>query len=306
MANRNHTYRPDETRNGIDKNILEDILASLGEQEAQEFLDMYKDIEELGGWQKVDKEKAWQNIQSKIKPARRMNILRYAAVVLLLIFSGIAIYLSMGKDRVYHSGATVQHIVLDDGSDVIMQPHTALTVEKGFAVKSRNVSLEGEAYFDVAKDKTKPFVIHTANAKIKVLGTKFYVRAAKDATGVDLYEGKVNVIGAKGKQAAIRPGQSAEVTDDGVKVSDRNAGKKAIAFGDMKLDNITLEEAIDRFNKLYGKKVIVLDNSASELQKQKIYMTVRNASVREFINGLELIFNISVTYSKGQYVISKS
>ncbi|MEX0721525.1 MAG: FecR domain-containing protein [Balneolaceae bacterium] len=69
---------------------------------------------------------------------------------------------------------------LADGSKVMINAASKLTVPAGFPSKSRDVYLEGEAYFDVQSDKEKPFIVNSKHTFIKVLGTKFGVRAYPD------------------------------------------------------------------------------------------------------------------------------
>lgn len=69
---------------------------------------------------------------------------------------------------------------LADGSKVMLNAASKLTVPAGFPHKSREVHLEGEAYFDVQSDKEKPFIVNSEHTFTKVLGTKFGVRAYPD------------------------------------------------------------------------------------------------------------------------------
>jgi transmembrane sensor len=70
-------------------------------------------------------------------------------------------------------------IVLPDGSSVWVNSGSKLTYDRSFNANTREVELDGEAYFDVVKDASRPFVVHTAGIDIKVLGTAFNVRAYK-------------------------------------------------------------------------------------------------------------------------------
>jgi transmembrane sensor len=66
---------------------------------------------------------------------------------------------------------------LPDGSKVMLNAGSSLRIPAGFNRAGREISLEGEAFFDVARDGSKPFVIHTSRMDIKVLGTSFNVKA---------------------------------------------------------------------------------------------------------------------------------
>ena len=86
-------------------------------------------------------------------------------------------------------------INLPDGSKVWLNGDSKITYAEDFRNKTREVHLSGEAFFDVAKDKTKPFIIHTRTIKLKVLGTSFNVRSYDNEkeTETALVHGSVEV-----------------------------------------------------------------------------------------------------------------
>ncbi len=89
----------------------------------------------------------------------------------------------------------VQKITLADGSTVWLNRNSRITYNKNFNDRIRSVTLEGEAYFEVAKNPQKPFIVIADNVQTKVLGTSFNVKAFPDRQTIEvaLVEGKVNV-----------------------------------------------------------------------------------------------------------------
>ncbi|MFT3902757.1 MAG: DUF4974 domain-containing protein [Niabella sp.] len=87
------------------------------------------------------------------------------------------------------------NLVLPDGSQVWLNADSKISYGRDFGKDSRELHLEGEAYFDVKKDAAHPFVIHTRALDVKVLGTAFNVRAYKDEpqTETTLIRGKVEI-----------------------------------------------------------------------------------------------------------------
>lgn len=69
------------------------------------------------------------------------------------------------------------NIMLPDGSHVVLNGNSTLTYDKYFDKETREVQLNGEAYFDVTKNPDRPFIIHTHQMDIKVLGTAFNVKS---------------------------------------------------------------------------------------------------------------------------------
>lgn len=111
------------------------------------------------------------------------------------------IYVAVPVSVTAPAGAFVT-VALPDGSDVELNSGSALSYARGFwrlpfvAADERTVQLSGEAYFDVERG-ARPFVVETADARVRVLGTAFNVRSRDDAgTIVTVEEGRVEVLGA--------------------------------------------------------------------------------------------------------------
>jgi len=103
-------------------------------------------------------------------------------------------------------------LILADGSKVWLNSASSLRFPTSFTGKSRDVELDGEGYFEIAKDASKPFHVKTRTQDIEVLGTHFNVNAYNDeeATKTTLIEGKVKVSQSlKGQSAILKPGEQA-------------------------------------------------------------------------------------------------
>ncbi len=113
-------------------------------------------------------------------------------------------------ERVNTSGKQ-QVIKLTDGTQVVLYPQSRLSFAETFPADQRTVYLSGDAYFQVAKDPKRPFLVHTTDLVTKVLGTSFFVRArdASDKTLVEVREGKVSVF--KQKEFAARKNVKSKV-----------------------------------------------------------------------------------------------
>jgi len=106
-------------------------------------------------------------------------------------------------------------IVLVDGTKVWLNSDTKIKYPGTFSKNQRDVYLEGEAFFEVSKNPHQPFVVHTTGISVKVLGTKFNVKAYPDEDNVEtsLFEGKISLLMTNpwSKEMAVkevRPGQS--------------------------------------------------------------------------------------------------
>lgn len=139
----------------------------------------------------------------------------------------------------------VINIVLSDGSKVWLNAGSSLTYPVAFTTNERKVELTGEGYFEVAKDAAKPFIVHTGNQQVKVLGTQFDINAYGDNIKTTLLEGKV-VVNGLGKTVILKPGQQAKLINA--------AGTINVA------DNIDVEDAIAWKNGLFQFKSATIES----------------------------------------------
>lgn len=130
------------------------------------------------------------------------------------------------------AGAQYQ-VMLSDGTAVWLNAGSSITYPASFTGMVRTVDITGEAYFEVAKNPAKPFIVSTGNMSVKVLGTHFNVNAYNDEHTINttLLEGSVEVINKiNGQISAIVPGQQAQFLRSGdVKVKAVNT-ENAVAW----------------------------------------------------------------------------
>ena len=102
-------------------------------------------------------------------------------------------------------------IVLADGTRVWLNSATKLIFPQNFTGKERRVMLSGEAFFDVARDESKPFIVETSRMDVKVLGTRFNVNAYTDneVVSTTLVDGSVEVASGTQKPITLVPGEQA-------------------------------------------------------------------------------------------------
>ncbi|MBB2147743.1 FecR family protein [Pedobacter gandavensis] len=107
-------------------------------------------------------------------------------------------------------------IALPDGTMVWLNAASSLKFPSSFTGKDRLVALTGEAYFEVAKDKKRPFKVKTEEQEVEVLGTHFNINAYDDEQGVKttLLEGSVKVKLPSNKSALLKPGEQSLVLND--------------------------------------------------------------------------------------------
>jgi len=120
------------------------------------------------------------NVRTLHHPTKTSSVwMRVAAALLLVVVSGFIInyFISSNKTMVIETADATQEITLPDGSQVTLNKNSQLAYTNDFGKETRSVSLKGEAFFDVARDPQKRFVISANEATVEVLGTSFNVQA---------------------------------------------------------------------------------------------------------------------------------
>lgn len=138
-------------------------------------------------------------------------LLRFAAVLIPPLLAGGVAWLFFDRPVIQQSAMVTMavpdtlgaqcRIDLTDGSNVFIRPGSSVSYAEDFGSgDKRRVVISGEAYFDVAKDSLKQFIVETAGINVTVLGTRFDVEASpdKEFTTITLYQGLVDVSGLAG------------------------------------------------------------------------------------------------------------
>jgi ferric-dicitrate binding protein FerR (iron transport regulator) len=131
----------------------------------------------------VEKQTLGETKVIAITPNRSFSVLKIAATVTILAIATYFITTSLKTDQVQSEKISVlseqnlKEVALPDGSKVRMNANSAITYNTGFGKTNRNVTLIGEADFDVMSNKDLPFVIDAGASRIEVLGTKFDLSA---------------------------------------------------------------------------------------------------------------------------------
>ncbi len=133
-----------------------------------------------------------------------VNIYRKVAAVILIPMVGLGILYLLnhrGPSAIQYTETIAprgqkSQIVLSDGTKVWLNSDTKIRYPGQFDKNQRDVYLDGEAFFEVTKNKHQPFLVHTLGPDVKVLGTKFNVKAYPDENQVEtsLFEGRVDLI----------------------------------------------------------------------------------------------------------------
>lgn len=160
-------------------------------------------------------------------------------------------------------------VLLPDGSLIYLNAASSLTYATSLNERGKRVvRLRGEGYFEISKDKSRPFVVETDKQKVEVLGTHFNINAYEDepAIATTLLEGSVNV-SAYEKSQILKPGEQALTVNNGIRVRSVNA-ESFIDWknGDFYLNNLDFRTAMRKIARWYDLEVIYDDSVQEDIQ----------------------------------------
>ena len=205
-----------------------------------------------------------------------------AAAAVALVFVGVTLVAEWpaGGDRYATRVGEQRQLMLTDGSRVMLDTDTAITVK--FVDDARRVSLDqGQAYFTVAHDAARPFTVDAGGARVLAMGTQFDVHRQGDTVDVTLIEGRVRVSADDQPTAHLRVGQGVTLKGEHVsfiKTVD-TASATAWTRGRIVLDGMTLQGAISAVNR-YVDTPVRLD--AQGFAEARISGTVDTGDARSF------------------------
>ena len=152
-------------------------------------------------------------------------------------------------------------LTLPDGTVVHLARNTRIIYPDRFAENQRDVYLEGEGYFIVAKDKSKKFVVHTKSTTTVVYGTEFNVYAPEsDDCQITLVTGSIGVTADNGPEIKLTPGEQANVVDGQMSVAQADLEPiKAWNSGHTEFEDWTLGRVMEILAKWHGMKSNIID-----------------------------------------------
>lgn len=177
------------------------------------------------------------------------------------------------------AGQRIQ-LELSDGTQVWLNARTKIEYPAAFVGKDRRVKLDGEAYFQVAKNASKPFIVQTSKGDVEVLGTKFNVESYSDDNTFTtaLMEGAVKVT-AGGYQCNLKPNQMAYLKDGKIRVAPiEDYNPYRWREGIISFKNETFPDIIHKFEKYYGVEFRI-ENKASDEVLVKILLNEKEAKL---------------------------
>jgi ferric-dicitrate binding protein FerR (iron transport regulator) len=215
-------------------------------------------------------------IPAKKQPALKRRLLqdslKVAAVVLLLItcsyfYSDYRLNrLSRPMQNIFVPPGSRTSLTLVEGSTVWLNSNTTMKYP-GFFRDERVVALEGEGFFDIARDAGKPFIINTGKYSLEVLGTSFNIETYNDRSDfeVALFTGRLKLYEANGDTVYLNAGETATLTDGRLVVSATNYNKYRWTEGLIVIEDESFEDIMFLFEKYFDVKVVIQTGKVKDL-----------------------------------------
>jgi len=201
-------------------------------------------------------------------------------------------------------------VTLDDGTRVHLNNNSTLIYPDNFGIRNRMVELSGEAYFMVAHDKSRKFIVHTQDGDIAVYGTEFNVKTSmasieedEPSTEIVLVKGSISVA-SKGKEQMMKPGQKWSVLKGQTSLADVDV-EPYIAWntGTFMFHDCTLEKLMKVLSMWYNLDVVYKDRDISKLRFTGTLD--RYESFGHTKRAIEIVTGLKIEVQDGKALIGK-
>lgn len=253
-------------------------------QEYERFRKIWNNSKNIAAKSNVDVDDAWtrfqQRVEQKDKPTGNAipfpntnkrtfgTWLRAAAIILLIAGGGLTAYKMSNSITTVNSELAVITETLPDGTVVTLNKNSSISYHKNFKGDTRNVTLHGEAFFDVTPNKAKPFIIDVDGVTVRVVGTSFNIKSTELRTEVVVATGIVTV--SKNNNAVKLTPNEVAIVETG-----SNAPVKTISKDDLYnyyktkefiCDRTPLWRLVEVLNEAYNKDIKIRNPRLKDIQ----------------------------------------
>jgi len=271
--------------------------------------------------------RAWDKLYDRLQdekliPAQRVavksrfvhNLVRIAAVVLILLGIGAVVYMNMSRKPAMemvqlNTGYEANTLIktLSDGSVIYIAQNSLFSFPEEFEFGSRNVELKGEAFFDIAPNPDRPFIIETDEVLIQVMGTAFNVKT-QNGDGFELFvdRGKVKVTLKKDPSHSemVITGEKISTIKNNLVKSKYIANETTSWYKQrMHFKDETLQNIINVMNRNFNTTFVLADN---EIGKHKLTVTFQNETAATMTELICVTLNLKSQTINGAVVLSEN
>lgn len=291
----------------------QDVIQALADMESQ---NPKFDVDVEGDYAKVAASLGLGNISAGVgtqsKP--KSNSRGYLWVMIAAFLLGIcaaALYYSSTKTqtpvfRAFNAADRIEEIQLADGSLIKLNAGSTLEYPEEFQGETRTVKLKGEAFFEISRDETKPFIISTSQTNVEVLGTSFNIREdhLTNSTSVAVLSGKVRLSSAfdANENVTLVKNQKGIVTKDNQVMKEDNENLNALAWssGKLRFKSTPIGDVFGDMAAFYGISII----NKSDIKEDCTYsMSGQEISLDRLLDNMNQIFNFDIERKAADIIV---
>jgi len=240
-------------------------------------------------------------------PGKTRGLVYYTYRVAAVLVLGLALSLSwmyvnrmLGMERVAAKGEPVE-VILGDGTHVTVNRQSTLRYKKKFVAEQRKVFLTGEAWFEVAGDTSRPFVVDAGAALVEVLGTSFNVNAYRENSVVEItVESGLVAMSAKKDQKDLivmkagSGGTYHKRQKELTLLASADPNNISWKTGELYFEGSTLREVAELLNRVYGAELVIAN---PDLSSCEITVTFKDQSLEAILTVLEKTLDLEISQS---------
>jgi transmembrane sensor len=245
--------------------------------------------------------------QPKVRPFYNTSVFRMAAsIAFVCSFIGVFLLLRSHLEKpamVYRSSNAIREIWLPDSSLVVLNKNSMLITDGDYGDENREVTLEGEAFFEVKRNEQLAFEVTSYELTTTVLGTAFNINAnSPDNINVSVVHGKVRV-SATGSSAVLNKSMAINyLKGSGLgKPLETDLNFLSWKTGIIRFDNQDLQAVVTVLSKHYGKKIML---SEKVLGSTRITIELNQKDVHEALKLIALTLDLEVKPQMDGYLLS--
>lgn len=255
-----------------------------------------------------------KRVQKKESQFSISFLIRYAAIAIIILSTTLGVYHLAGQlilRNIQYTEIRVRNgennqVVLPDGTKVTLNAGSYLKYPNRFAGKDRLVEIDGEAFFNVIHDESKPFIIKAEGASIKVLGTSFNVKAFKedDQLSVSVKSGKVQVNMAEA-MLRLKPDEQVILnkhSGEFAKQIEKNSRVTAWMNGGLYFNRTPIKSVVRELKRMYNCEIVF--ESGKEYDDY-IYGEHDNKNLESVLKSIQYATNIKYRNENGKIILYK-
>ena len=266
-------------------------------------------------WETLDTGADWTTVWARMQrpsaavrtlnPPSRFTVWRVAATVALVLTTIWAVWqfaspIFLDTQQTYVAQDTVLTVTLPDGSQVFLNQAARLSYEDDFGQQTRTVHLDGEGYFEVAHNPTAPFIIHTGQTRVRVVGTTFNVRQQDQAVKVTVSSGKV-AFSHQQDTVLLTQNEVGVYQDEGLReFANHDPNYLAWKTGVLIFNDTPLAQVVQDLTRYY-RVPMRIDND--QLNDLTFTSTLNRQPLEEVLAELQATLDIDYTYQNHQVTL---